>query len=62
VRGDNRGKRRIRAAVVDEQDLPALFGADAIENGGETGHEVENRLFLVLDRGDDREERLARRG
>jgi hypothetical protein len=49
--------RRCDPSIVDEQDFPAPLRGDLFKDRADALDEGENRLFLVLDRDDDREER-----
>ena len=57
----DRGERIVLAAVVDEQYLPggggAGIGEQAVEDRPDPRHERIDRVLLVLDRGDQRQDR-----
>src|SRR5919107_676078 len=59
-RGDDR-EGSVRAAVVDEQDLPGFAAANLVQDRGDALDEGEDGFFLVFHRNDNRQHRDNRR-
>ena len=57
MRGGDRGDGLVGAAVVDEEDFPAVLASDLVEDRGDAFDEWPDGILLVLYRDDDGKQR-----